>query len=168
MQHSINDTYHCQRLGFSSSASPQSTEKESKQSLDDGASVKENGASENAEPTKTNGEATASEKKEESGKTTACLLMKKPLLTGYKYKVYKAGNRGNWIAFRGSDSDEELSIDDLVKLVTEKEELLKQKHKEIEVMQDKVLRSYAEMENVMDRTRREAENSKKFAIQVGA
>lgn len=76
MQHSINDTYHCQRLGFSSSASPQSTEKESKQSLDDGASVKENGASENAEPTKTSGEATASEKTEESGKTTACLLIK--------------------------------------------------------------------------------------------
>ncbi|XP_030511191.1 grpE protein homolog 2, mitochondrial isoform X2 [Cannabis sativa] len=66
---------------------------------------------------------------------------------------------------KDSDSDEDLSIDDLVKLVAEKEELLKQKHKEIEKMQDKVLRSYAEMENVMDRTRREAENSKKFAIQ---
>ncbi|RRT67169.1 hypothetical protein B296_00009085 [Ensete ventricosum] len=51
------------------------------------------------------------------------------------------------------------------KLVAEKEELLKLKHKEIEKMQDKVLRSYAEMENVMDRTKREAENSKKFAIQ---
>lgn len=57
-------------------------------------------------------------------------------------------------------------MDDLVKLVAEKEELLKTKHKEIEQMQDKVLRTYAEMENVMDRTRREAENSKKFAIQV--
>lgn len=56
-------------------------------------------------------------------------------------------------------------MDDLVKLVAEKEDLLKLKHKEIEKMQDKVLRSYAEMENVMDRTRREAENSKKFAIQ---
>lgn len=65
-----------------------------------------------------------------------------------------------------SDSDEDsLTMDDLVKLVAEKEELLKLKHKEIEKMQDKVLRSYAEMENVMDRTRREAENSKKFAIQ---
>ncbi|KAG2678145.1 hypothetical protein I3760_12G130300 [Carya illinoinensis] len=64
-----------------------------------------------------------------------------------------------------SESGEELSMDDLVKLVAEKEELLKSKHKEIEKMQDKVLRSYAEMENVMDRTRREAENSKKFAIQ---
>lgn len=54
---------------------------------------------------------------------------------------------------------------DLVKLVAEKEELLKVKHKHIEEMQDKVLRTYAEMENVMDRTRREAENAKKFAIQ---
>lgn len=43
---------------------------------------------------------------------------------------------------------------------------MKLKHKEIGEMQDKVLRTYAEMENVMARTRREAENSKKFAIQV--
>lgn len=53
-----------------------------------------------------------------------------------------------------------------MKLVAEKEEILKGKVKEIETMKDKVLRTYAEMENVMDRTRREAENSKKFAIQV--
>ncbi|XP_058209775.1 grpE protein homolog 2, mitochondrial-like isoform X2 [Rhododendron vialii] len=64
-----------------------------------------------------------------------------------------------------SDSEEELTMDDLVKLVTEKEELLNVKHKEIEKMQDKVLRTYADMENVMDRARRESENSKKFAIQ---
>ncbi|XP_042435939.1 grpE protein homolog 2, mitochondrial-like isoform X1 [Zingiber officinale] len=32
-------------------------------------------------------------------------------------------------------------------------------------MQDKVLRSYAELENVIVRTKREAERSKKFAIQ---
>lgn len=57
-------------------------------------------------------------------------------------------------------------MEDLVKLVAEKEELLKLKHKEVEKMQDKVLRSYAEMENVMERTKREAENAKKFAIQV--
>lgn len=48
----------------------------------------------------------------------------------------------------------------------EKDGLLKLKHKEIEIMKDKVLRTYAEMENVMDRTKRNAENSKKFAIQV--
>ncbi|XP_057465871.1 grpE protein homolog 2, mitochondrial isoform X2 [Actinidia eriantha] len=68
-------------------------------------------------------------------------------------------------ASSSEDSEDELSMEDLVKLVTEKEELLKVKHKEIEKLQDKVLRSYAEMENVMDRTKREAENSKKFAIQ---
>lgn len=71
-------------------------------------------------------------------------------------------------AFSDSDSEgcEQPSMDDLVKSLARKEELLKSKHKEIEKMQDKVLRSYAEMENVKDRTRREAENSKKFAIQV--
>lgn len=57
-------------------------------------------------------------------------------------------------------------MEDLVKLVAEKERLLKAKHKEIEEMKDKILRTYAEMENVMERTKREAENSKKFAIQV--
>ncbi|XP_062169251.1 grpE protein homolog 2, mitochondrial isoform X2 [Alnus glutinosa] len=64
-----------------------------------------------------------------------------------------------------SESEGELSMDDLAVLVAEKEELLKLKHKEIEKLQDKVVRSYAEIENVVDRTRREAENSKKFAIQ---
>lgn len=57
-------------------------------------------------------------------------------------------------------------MEDLVKLAKEKEELLKVKQKEITSMQDKVLRTYADMENVMDRTKREAENSKKFALQV--
>lgn len=68
-----------------------------------------------------------------------------------------------------SDSDldlEDLSRDELVKYVIEKEELLKTKHEELRKMQDKVLRTYAEMENVMERTKREAENTKKFAIQV--
>nr|KYP73447.1 Protein grpE [Cajanus cajan] len=64
-----------------------------------------------------------------------------------------------------SESECDLSRDDLIKLLAEKEELVKSKHKEIEKMQDKVLRTYAEMENVMERTRREADNSKKFAIQ---
>lgn len=64
-----------------------------------------------------------------------------------------------------SSGEEELSVEDLVKLVAEKEELLKTKIEEIEKMKDKVLRTYAEMENVMERTKREAENSKKFAIQ---
>ena len=33
-------------------------------------------------------------------------------------------------------------------------------------MKDKVLRSYAEMENVLARAKRESENTKKYAIQV--
>ncbi|KAI3828331.1 hypothetical protein L1987_02431 [Smallanthus sonchifolius] len=61
--------------------------------------------------------------------------------------------------------EEDLTMEDLIKLVTEKEELLKTKQEEIEKMKDKVLRTYADMENIMDRTKREAENSKKFAIQ---
>ncbi|XP_071736587.1 grpE protein homolog 2, mitochondrial-like [Rutidosis leptorrhynchoides] len=61
--------------------------------------------------------------------------------------------------------EEELTMEDLYKLVTEKEELLKTKEEEIAKMKDKVLRTYADTENLMDRTKRDAENSKKFAIQ---
>ncbi|XP_057765583.1 grpE protein homolog 2, mitochondrial-like [Salvia miltiorrhiza] len=65
-----------------------------------------------------------------------------------------------------SDSDlEDLSRDDLLKLVVEKEQLLGVKQKELEQMKDKVLRTLAEMENVKERTTRESENTKKFAIQ---
>ncbi|CAI0379353.1 unnamed protein product [Linum tenue] len=66
------------------------------------------------------------------------------------------------------DSDEDaadLSRDDLVKLVIEKDELLKSKQEEFHTMKDKFLRALAENENVMERTKREAKNSKKFAIQ---
>lgn len=62
--------------------------------------------------------------------------------------------------------ESELSRDELIKLVVEKEQLLLTKQEELENMKDKVLRSFAEMENVKERTRRESENSKKFAIQV--
>ncbi|KAL1562976.1 grpE protein 2, mitochondrial-like [Salvia divinorum] len=64
-----------------------------------------------------------------------------------------------------SDLESELSRDELVKLVMEKEQLLVKKQEEFEQMKDKVLRSFAEMENVKARTRRESENAKKFAIQ---
>jgi len=64
-----------------------------------------------------------------------------------------------------SDDEKEISTEDLIRLVQEKEDLLKKKHNEIKVMQEKVLRSYAEVENVMDRARREAESTKKFAVQ---
>ncbi|KAJ1289095.1 hypothetical protein BS78_02G138800 [Paspalum vaginatum] len=59
----------------------------------------------------------------------------------------------------------DLSKDDLVKLVREKDGLLKSKDDEIKDMKDKVLRSYAEMENIIARTKRESESSKKYAVQ---
>ncbi|XP_047065393.1 grpE protein homolog 2, mitochondrial-like [Lolium rigidum] len=65
----------------------------------------------------------------------------------------------------GGAEDLDLSKEDLVKLVLEKDELLTSKDEEIKDMKDKVLRSFAEMENVIARTKRESENSKKFAVQ---
>lgn len=53
-----------------------------------------------------------------------------------------------------------------MKIVAAKDDVLSAKDKEIKAMRDKVLSAYAEMENVMARTKREAENSRKFAIQV--
>ncbi|XP_021755661.1 uncharacterized protein LOC110720888 isoform X2 [Chenopodium quinoa] len=67
-----------------------------------------------------------------------------------------------------TDSEEnmdDLSKEDLVKLVLEKEKTLENKQKEFAEFKDKFLRSYAELENIMERTRRDAENSKKFAVQ---
>lgn len=64
-----------------------------------------------------------------------------------------------------SDSECDLSKDELVKLVIEKEEQLKTKQEELRKIQDKALRACAEMQNSMDRTKREAENMKKFAVQ---
>ncbi|KAJ9672217.1 hypothetical protein PVL29_025733 [Vitis rotundifolia] len=122
LHHLVHNASIFQRFGISSSASPQTNEKETTQSGNEQGTVENDGAPADAEPAKAN-------QAEES------------------------------------DSEGDLSMDDLVKLVVEKEELLKMKNKEIEKMQDKVLRSYAEMENVMERARREAENSKKFAIQ---
>ncbi|PKA62403.1 hypothetical protein AXF42_Ash009289 [Apostasia shenzhenica] len=63
------------------------------------------------------------------------------------------------------DAEPELSVEQLVKLVAEKDELLKTKQEAIAKMQDKVLRTYAEMENVLQRTKREVDNSKKYGIQ---
>lgn len=125
LHHSTPSSSISQIFGFSSSASPQPSEREH------GSAAENGGASTNGEPAKASGDAKVSDQTKESD----------------------------------SEGEGDLGFDDLVKLVAEKEELLKQKHEEIKRMQDKVLRSYAEMENVMDRTRREAENSKKFAVQ---
>ncbi|GAB2230491.1 hypothetical protein Drorol1_Dr00014759 [Drosera rotundifolia] len=121
-----------QRYRFSSSASPESSEKENEQS--------------NVENKEANAEANGSSADAEAAD----------------------GDDKDSELNKGSELEgdfDDLSKGDLVKLVLEKEETLKIKQKEIAAMKDKVLRSYAEMENVMERTRRESENSKKFAIQ---
>ncbi|XP_015866025.3 grpE protein homolog 2, mitochondrial isoform X2 [Ziziphus jujuba] len=126
-----------QRFGMSSSASPEPSQK------DHGSTGENSGVSTNGESVKADAKVSAQPEDSGSGE----------------------GDGANQMKESDSEGEGDLSMDDLVKLVAEKEELLKLKHKEIEKMQDKVLRSYAEMENVMDRTRREAESTKKFAIQ---
>ncbi|KAK1292217.1 hypothetical protein QJS10_CPB17g02008 [Acorus calamus] len=136
-----------QRFGFSSSASTQPSDKEASQV--------------NEQANESPDEANASAKQAEDAGSG--LGSKTEPQSGDARRRRSSGTKRT--AFSDSDEEAELSMDDLVKLVSEKEELLKMKHKEIEKMQDKVLRSYADMENVIDRTKREAENSKKFAIQ---
>ncbi|XP_022716841.1 uncharacterized protein LOC111275647 isoform X1 [Durio zibethinus] len=144
-----------QRFGISSSSSPEPSEKEH------GSTVENNGQ-EPAKPSgDTNpGEAEVSDQSKESGFS----LESRNTMPQSDKRRRRATKR---IAFSDSDSesDGDLSMADMVKLVEEKEGLLNAKQKEIEQMQDKVVRTLAEMENVMSRTRREAENSKKFAIQ---
>ncbi|XP_010932064.2 grpE protein homolog 2, mitochondrial isoform X1 [Elaeis guineensis] len=147
-----------QRFGFASSASPQPT-KEGNQSVDHGnASQNTSEIGANTASTEATDDSTAQEPTQDAG----------PISENNDSKTKSNKKRRKSIkrtAFSDSDAEPELSYDDLVKLVAEREELLKLKQKEIEKMQDKVLRSYAEMENVIDRTKREAENSKKFSIQ---
>ncbi|XP_059662440.1 grpE protein homolog 2, mitochondrial-like isoform X1 [Cornus florida] len=149
LHHSIPSTFGFQRFRISSSA----TEEENAKSSGDTEVVDQTQAS-------ASGQEKTPDQKEESGSNSESLSNMPNF--GTRRRVTK---RTAFSDSDSSDSDEDLSIEDLVKLVAEKEELLKLKHKEIENMQDKVLRSYAEAENVMERTRREAENSKKFAIQ---
>ncbi|CAO2187835.1 unnamed protein product [Urochloa humidicola] len=75
-------------------------------------------------------------------------------------------NKSAGASTEASDSEDlDLSKEDLVKLLLEKDESLKSKDQEVKDMKDKVLRSYAEMENVLARTKRESDNTKKYAIQ---
>ncbi|XP_051125250.1 grpE protein homolog 2, mitochondrial-like [Andrographis paniculata] len=83
-------------------------------------------------------------------------------------ETIKARNRGTKrVAFSDSESDGEndLSREDLLKRVMEKEQLLSARQEELDHMKDKVLRTFAEIENVKERNRRDSENAKKFAIQ---
>nr|KAJ0190963.1 hypothetical protein LSAT_V11C800427270 [Lactuca sativa] len=80
-------------------------------------------------------------------------------------KKRRRGTKRTKFSDSDSDSENNLSRDELVTLLAKKKELLKKKHREMEIMQEKFLMSYAENNNIIERTKREAENSKKFAIQ---
>ncbi|KAI3456880.1 hypothetical protein Pfo_013543 [Paulownia fortunei] len=159
--HSAEISSAFQWFGFSSSASPQPNEKETAQSGNEQENKANNGAASAVDaPDQT--EASMSEEKTEPGAATE----PQSNVSG-TVKRRRGGTKR--IAFSDSDSDSDLesdlSRDDLVKLVAEKEQVLGIKQEELEKMKDKVLRTLAEMENVKERTSRESENAKKFAIQ---
>ncbi|BBN18099.1 molecular chaperone GrpE [Marchantia polymorpha subsp. ruderalis] len=60
---------------------------------------------------------------------------------------------------------EEVEKEDMVGLLAEKLALIEQKEKEVKELKDKLLWSLAEMENVRDRARRDADSTRKFAVQ---
>ncbi|XP_024360126.1 grpE protein homolog 2, mitochondrial [Physcomitrium patens] len=64
-----------------------------------------------------------------------------------------------------AERSNDIKADDLARMVAERDALLQEKDKTIKELQDKVLRGYAEVENVMARARREAESTRKFALQ---
>uniref|UniRef100_A0A2P2LEB8 GrpE protein homolog isoform X1 n=1 Tax=Rhizophora mucronata TaxID=61149 RepID=A0A2P2LEB8_RHIMU len=153
------------RFGFTSSASPEPSEKE-QGNMAEGNSASSNGGA--AETAKTNEDAKSSDGREDSAsgesKESGFNSESEPT-TSHSVKRRRRGTKRTAFSDSDTEVDSDLSRDELVKLLVEKEELLNSKHKEVEKMQDKVLRTLAEMENVMERTKREAENSKKFAIQ---
>lgn len=137
-----------QRLGFATSASPEPSDKEKEGTP---ASDESTGAA--------GEESDVADESKESGLDS----------DSHSSKQRRLGAKRT--AFSDSDSDSDSEVDELpkeemAKLLAENKDLLKVKEKEIADMKDKVVRTLAEMENVMARTRREAENSKKFAVQV--
>ncbi|XP_050109614.1 grpE protein homolog 2, mitochondrial-like isoform X1 [Malus sylvestris] len=153
LHHSTPTSSISQIFGFSSSASPHPEK-------DHGSAVENGSASTNGEPEKASGEVKVADQAKESGYISDSQSTMSPSV-----KRRRGGTKRTAFSDSDSESDGDLTMDDLVKLVAEKEDLLKEKHEEFKKMQDKFLRSYAEIENVMERTKREAENSKKFAIQ---
>ncbi|XP_031117832.1 grpE protein homolog 2, mitochondrial isoform X1 [Ipomoea triloba] len=145
-----------QRFGMSSSASTQSDEKETAQARNGQGNAVESDAAASA-----NGNAEVPDETNKSGSDMGPN-------TNTSENIKRRRRSTKQTLFSDSDSDldvEDLSRDDLVKLIVEKEEKLNAKQKELEEMKDKALRTYAEMENTMDRNRRESENTKKFAVQ---
>lgn len=143
--HSRYSTNIFQRFGFSS-VSPQQSDKEVNELKD-----QENTSHGSNEESSSSG----SEEASEQG------------MWDWSPNLVLGGRGTKWTALSDLGiEDLDLSKDDLAKLVWEKEGLLKSKDDEIKDMKDKVLRSYAEMENIMARIKRESENSKKYAVQV--
>ncbi|XP_062192073.1 grpE protein homolog 2, mitochondrial-like isoform X2 [Phragmites australis] len=139
-----------QRFGFSTSASQQD-DKEANKHTDDGGNKS---AGPNTEASTEANNTPETEKAHEAGSQDSVS------------QCNRRGRAAKRTAFSDSDSEDlDLSKEDLVKLLLEKDESLKSKDQEVKEMKDKVLRSYAEMENVIARTKRESENSKKYAIQ---
>ncbi|KAL0915421.1 hypothetical protein M5K25_015835 [Dendrobium thyrsiflorum] len=170
----LRQSYHketiFQRFGYSSSASPQATEKERRVSSGD----QDNNSSKVSEPSQetsearvANGDSTAPEQSNSAGFGSNSEQVEHHSSKKHRGKTTKRTE------FSDSDTELELlSVEELVKLVVERDNLLKIKQKENELkqkenekMQEKVLRTYAEMENVLARTKREVENSKKHGIQ---
>ncbi|XP_020571636.1 uncharacterized protein LOC110018614 [Phalaenopsis equestris] len=155
-----------QRFGFSSSAFSQATEKVSQSGDRDNSSSKiSDPAQETSEvemagkSTEANGDTPAPEQSNGAG-----------FSSNYEHSESQSSKKRRGRAtkrteFSESDTEPELSIEELIKLVAERDDSLKIKQKEIEKMQEKVLRTYADMENVLERTKREVENSKKYGIQ---
>jgi molecular chaperone GrpE len=138
-----------QRFGFSSSA-PQQDDKAANKQTEDGVNK--------------------STQSEASNETNSSPGTENASQAGSQDSVPQSNRRRRGTkrtAFSDSDTEDlDLSKEDLTKLVLEKEELLKSKDEEVKDMKDKVLRSYAEMENVIARTKRESDNAKKYAVQV--
>lgn len=145
-----------QWFGFSSAASPQPNSKENGQSGN-----KHEKKTDNQAASADKNEASTSNVEEESGAAT------EPQSNASGTNRRRGGTKRTAFSDSESDSDlEDLSKDDLLKLVVEKEQLLGRKQEELEQMKDKMLRTLADLENFKERSRRESENTKKFAIQV--
>ncbi|CAN0915852.1 GrpE protein homolog 2, mitochondrial [Linum grandiflorum] len=142
--HSAYNSFLFQNFGFASAASSEQADKEE-------------GARESNGQGETNGDVESGAPAQEAGFSSESQATE-------SQPVRRRRKGAKRTAFSVDDAAN-LSRDDLLKLVVEKDELLKSKQEEFEMMKDKFLRSLAENENVMERTKREAENSKKFAIQ---
>lgn len=155
MHSRLHSTFSFSRWGMSTSASPEQEQ---------GTPVGNKEANPNVEAANQAETSTANAKSAEQAQQTGS-TSESPSESQSVKRRRKGTKR---TAFSDSDSEgdlDDLSRDDLVKLVSEKEQVLEQKEKEFSEWKDKFLRSYAEMENVMERARRDAENSKKFAVQ---